>query len=134
MTTFRSRSMLKCLLALIVGLGVSGVLAAGPVAGAEQGVLTVVAKVYPKAGKDADVEALLLKMATAVQKAEPDCIIYRPHKSTKAPTSHMWYEQYRSDAAFEAHRTAPHLAEYRKQLGTLLEKPTEVDVYRSLMK
>jgi len=58
--------MLKCLLALIVGLGVSGVLAAGPVAGAEQGVLTVMAKVYPKAGKDADVEALLLKMATAV--------------------------------------------------------------------
>ena len=128
-----SRSILKCLLAVMLGLSVSTALVAVPVGVAEEkGVLTVAAKVYPKAGKEEDVQALLLKMAEAVRKAEPDNLIYRPHRSTKAPTVFFWYEQYRSDAAFEFHRTAPHLVEYRKQLSTLVEKPTEVEVYLSL--
>lgn len=131
--TMSSQSILKCLLALMLGLFASNGLVAVPVAGAEQkGVFSVAAKVYPKAGKEEEVQALLLKMAEAVRKAEPDNIVYRPHRSTKAPTVFFWYEQYRSDAAFEFHRAAPHLVEYRKQLSTLVDKPTEVELYRSL--
>lgn len=95
-------------------------------------VFTVAAKVYPKVGKEDEVQALLLKMAEAVRRAEPDNIVYRPHRSTKAPVVFFWYEQFRSDAAFEFHRTAPHLVDYRKQLSTLVDKPTEVEFYRSL--
>ncbi len=38
------------------------------------GVLTVVAKIHPKVGREAEVEALLVKMATAVRQHEPDCL------------------------------------------------------------
>jgi quinol monooxygenase YgiN len=96
------------------------------------GVLTVVAKIFPKAGREAEVEALLVKMATAVRQHEPDCLVYRPHRSTTEPASFYFYEQYRSDAAFEFHRTAPHLAGYRAELKDLVDRPTEIGLYRSL--
>jgi quinol monooxygenase YgiN len=96
------------------------------------GVLTVVAKIHPKAGKEAEIEALLVKMAAAVRQHEPDCLVYRPHRSTGDPAVFYFYEQYRSDAAFEFHRTAPHLAAYRTEMRELVSRPTEVDLYRSL--
>lgn len=96
------------------------------------GVLTVVAKIYPKAGKEDEVAALLLKMADAVRQAEPDCLVYRPHRVAKDPAVFLFYEQYRSRVAFEFHRTAPHLAGYREQMKGLVDKPTEVEIYHSL--
>ena len=96
------------------------------------GVLTVVAKIYPKAGKEAEVEAILVKMAAAVRTEEPECLVYRPHRLETSPAVFLFYEQYRSDAAFEFHKTAPHLAGFREQMKTLVSRPTEIEVYRSL--
>lgn len=96
------------------------------------GVLTVVAKIYPKAGREAEVEGLLLRMAEAVRRHEPDCLVYRPHRSAGEPAIFYFYEQYRTDAAFEFHRTAPHLAGYRAEMRELLARPTEIELYRSL--
>jgi quinol monooxygenase YgiN len=42
------------------------------------------------------------------------------------------YEQYRTDAAFELHRTAPHLAGYRTEMKELVTRPSEIELYRSL--
>jgi quinol monooxygenase YgiN len=115
----------------VIALGVTLVFV--PIVTAQQkDVITVTAKYYSKEGKEAEIQALMLKMAEAVKKEEPDCLCYRPHRSEKSPTVFLWYEQYRSDAALEFHRKAPHLADYRKQLGPLLAKPTEVETYRSL--
>jgi quinol monooxygenase YgiN len=96
------------------------------------GVLTVVARIYPKSGRESEVESLLVKMANAVRQHEPDCLVYRPHRSTSEPATFYFYEQYRTDAAFELHRTAPHLAGYRAEMKELVARPTEVEVYRSL--
>jgi len=96
------------------------------------GVLTVVARIYPKSGRESEVESLLVKMANAVRQHEPDCLVYRPHRSTSAPATFYFYEQYRTDAAFELHRTAPHLAGYRAEMKELVARPTEIEVYRSL--
>lgn len=95
-------------------------------------VFTVVAKLYPKAGKEAEVEAILVEQAAAVRKAEPDCVVYRPHRSAKPPTVFLFYEQYRTKEAFDFHRTAPHLAAFRERHKGLLDKPTEVEIYHSL--
>jgi quinol monooxygenase YgiN len=95
-------------------------------------VLTVVAKIYPKTGRAGDVEALLVKMAAAVRQHEPDCLVYRPHRSAGEPATFYFYEQYRTDAAFEFHRTAPHLAGYRGEMKELVARPTEIEIYRSL--
>jgi quinol monooxygenase YgiN len=43
-----------------------------------------------------------------------------------------FYEQYRTNAALELHRTAPHLAGYRGEMKALVARPTEVELYRSL--
>ena len=96
------------------------------------GVLTVVARIYPKAGRENEVEGLLVKMAAAVQQHEPDCLVYRPHRSTGEPTLFYFYEQYRTDAAFEFHRTAPHLAGFRAEMKELVARPSEIELYRSL--
>lgn len=95
-------------------------------------ILTVVAKIYPKAGKEDDVAGLLVKMAEAVAQAEPDCLVYRPHRAAREPAVFLFYEQYRSAAAFDFHRAAPHLAAYREELKGLLQKPTEVEIYHSM--
>ena len=95
-------------------------------------VLTVVAKIYPKAGKENEVAALLVKMADAVKQAEPDCLVYRPHRAAKDPLVFLFYEQYRSRAAFYFHRSAPHLAAYRDKMKELLDRPVEVETYHSL--
>jgi quinol monooxygenase YgiN len=42
------------------------------------------------------------------------------------------YEQYRTDAAFELHRTAPHLAGDRTEMKELVTRPSEIELYRSL--
>jgi quinol monooxygenase YgiN len=96
------------------------------------GVLTVVAKIYPKPGRETEIEALLVKMAAAVRQHEPGCLVYRPHRSTGEPIIFYFYEQYRTDAAFEHHRTAPHLAGYRGEMKELVARPTEIELYRSL--
>lgn len=96
--------------------------------------LTVVAKIRAAPGKGDALAALLAEQAVVVRKAEPGCLAYRPHRSTSDPDLFIFYEQYRDTAAFDAHRTAPHLAAYRerREREGLTEGPVEVEVYRSL--
>jgi quinol monooxygenase YgiN len=94
--------------------------------------VTVVAKVYARAGAGDELEALLREQAAAVRKAEPGCLVYRPHRLAKDGAVFLFYEQYRSQDAFDAHRTAPHLAAFRERQKPLLERPTEVEIYRAL--
>jgi len=65
-------------------------------------VLTVVAKIRAAKGKGDALAALLKEQVAAVRKAEPGCLIYRPHRSTKDPDLFFFYEQYKDDAAFDA--------------------------------
>src|SRR5258706_16443120 len=97
-------------------------------------VLTVVAKIRAAKGKGDALAALLAEQAGVVRKAEPGCLVYRPHRSTKDPELFYFYEQDKDDAAFDAHRKAPHLAAYRerREKEGLTEGAPEVDIYRSI--
>lgn len=97
-------------------------------------VLTVVAKVRAAKGKGDALAALLAEQAAAVRAAESGCLAYRPHRSTADPDLFIFYEQYVDDAAFDAHRTAPHLAAFRerREQEALTEGAVEVEIYRSL--
>jgi len=68
-----------------------------------------------KPGADPNDDVALARFAHAVKKAEPGCLVYRPHRSTKDPDIFIFYEQYKDDAAFDAHRKAPHLTAYRER-------------------
>src|SRR5713101_7546458 len=78
-------------------------------------VLSIVAKIRAAKGKGDALAALLAEQAAVVRKAEPGCLVYRPHRSTKDPDLFIFYEQYKDDAAFDAHRKAQHLAAYRER-------------------
>jgi quinol monooxygenase YgiN len=97
-------------------------------------VLTVVAKIRAAKGKGDVLAALLQEQVAAVRKAEPGCLVYRPHRSTRDSDLFVFYEQYKDDAAFDAHRNAPHLAAYRerREKEKLTEGAVEVEIYRSL--
>jgi len=97
-------------------------------------VLTVVARIRGAQGKGDALAALLTEQCGVVLKAEPGCLAYRVHRSSKDPELFLFYEQYADDAAFELHRSAPHLAAYRqrREKEGLVAGPAEVDVFRSL--
>jgi quinol monooxygenase YgiN len=97
-------------------------------------VLTVVAKIRAAKGKGDALAKLLAEQAGVVRKAEPGCLVYRPHRSAKDPDLFIFYEQYKDEAAFDLHRKAPHLASYRerREKEGLTEGAAEVEIYRSL--
>jgi autoinducer 2-degrading protein len=43
---------------------------------------------------------------------EPGCLMYVGHQSTSEPRQFCFYEQYRDQAALDAHRAAPYFAEH----------------------
>lgn len=100
---------------------------------AQSDAVTIVARIHPKPGREDEVAALLVQMAEAVRRHEPECLVYRPHRPTgDGAGPFLFYEQYRSMAAFDSHRKAPHLAAFRSQMKDLLARPTEVELYSAL--
>src|SRR5262249_62165684 len=97
-------------------------------------VLTVVAKIRAAKGKGDALAALLKEQVAAVKQAEAGCLVDRPHRSTKDPDVFVFYEQYKDDAAFHAHRKAPHLAAYRerREKQGLTQGAAEVEIFRSV--
>lgn len=96
--------------------------------------LTVVARLRAARGKGDALAALLEEQAGVVRRAEPGCLVYRLHRSTRDPDLFLFYEMYADDAAFDVHRQAPHLAAYRqrREAQGLADGPAEVEVFRSL--
>ena len=97
-------------------------------------VLTVVAKLRAARGKGDQLAALLKEQVAAVRAAEPGCLVYRAHRSPRDPDAFCFYEQYRDEAAFEAHRKGPHLTAFRerREREGLIDGPAEVEIYRAI--
>jgi quinol monooxygenase YgiN len=96
-------------------------------------VLTVVAKLRAAKDKGDALAALLSEQAAVVRNAEPGCLVYRVHRSTKEPELFLFYEMYVDDAAFDLHRKAPHVAAYRlrREKEGLMDGAVEVEIFRS---
>src|SRR3989304_1115147 len=77
--------------------------------------LTGGGKVRGAKGKGDALAALLKEQAAAVRKAEPGCLVYRPHRSSKDPDLFLFYEQYADQGAFDVPRKGPHLAALRER-------------------
>jgi quinol monooxygenase YgiN len=43
---------------------------------------------------------------------EPGCLMYIGHQSTEDPRKFLFYEQYKDQAALDAHRNAPYFKQY----------------------
>jgi quinol monooxygenase YgiN len=63
---------------------------------------------------------------------EPGCLMYIGHQSTENPRKFLFYEQYRDEAALQAHRNSAHFKQYViGGLDTIMEQRTR-DLYRTL--
>ncbi len=67
-----------------------------------------------KVGHEAEVAALFSKL-TEESRKEPGCAVYQVHRHRTDGRRFFIYEQYKDDAALEAHRTAAHFLQYAKK-------------------
>ncbi len=75
-----------------------------------------------------DLEAIKenLLALTAGSRQEPGCVSYICHVVTDSPTTVLIYEQYRDDAALEAHRRTPHFMQHA--IGGLYQRMKEREI------
>lgn len=62
--------------------------------------------------EDRDEVAGYLRELTAGSRREPGCVVYIPHTVESEPDTVLIYEQYRDDAAAEAHRASEHFRRF----------------------
>jgi (4S)-4-hydroxy-5-phosphonooxypentane-2,3-dione isomerase len=62
----------------------------------------VVAQWLAKEGKDDEIAAVL-KTAVMNSRAEPGCVLFMANRSVENPRKFVLYEQFRDEAAFQAH-------------------------------
>jgi len=75
-----------------------------------------------KTGREAETTALFSKL-TQESRKEPGCVTYQVHRHRTEPRRFFIYEQYKDDAALEAHRNAPHFLQYaRKDLPKVADR------------
>lgn len=81
-----------------------------------------------KAGNEKQVAESFAKLEAA-SRQEPGCLLYVVHRHSTNPAQFFIYEQYRDDAALQAHRDSPHFQQY--VLGELKETAERVqgDLY-----
>jgi quinol monooxygenase YgiN len=64
-----------------------------------------------KPGHEDEVAGIFGKLQTA-SRQEPGCLMYIVHRHRTEATRFFIYEQYRDDAALEAHRKSSHFQDY----------------------
>jgi quinol monooxygenase YgiN len=62
--------------------------------------------------KDHDRLVEILRALTTASRQEPGCLSYTPHFVADDPNTVVIYEQYKDEAALEAHRGSPHFKQY----------------------
>ncbi|HLG62213.1 MAG TPA: putative quinol monooxygenase [Ktedonosporobacter sp.] len=64
-----------------------------------------------KKGQEETIARVIEKM-TPLSKQEPGCLFYQAHRSKDDPQLFFLYEQYVSEAGYEAHMATPHFEQY----------------------
>jgi quinol monooxygenase YgiN len=75
-----------------------------------------------KVGHEKECADLFTKL-TEESRKEPGCAMYVVHRHKTEPRRFFIYEQYKDDAALEAHRAAPHFLQFaRKELPRFADR------------
>ena len=84
-----------------------------------------------KNGRESDVAAMFSKL-TEASRNEPGWVMFQVHRHKTEPRRFFIYEQYKDDAALEAHRATPHFLQYaRKELPKIADR-VEGQLYEPL--
>jgi len=75
-----------------------------------------------KVGREPEVMALFSRL-TEDSRKEPGCAMFQVHRHKTEARRFFIYEQYKDDAALEAHRTTPYFLQYvRKDLPKVADR------------
>jgi quinol monooxygenase YgiN len=90
--------------------------------------LTVVAEVKAKPGKEAELRAALLELIGPTRK-ETGCVQYDLHVHTSEPGRFVFYEQWTSQEALAHHAASAHVRVLGENLVDLAAGPVRVETY-----
>jgi quinol monooxygenase YgiN len=82
-------------------------------------------------GHENEVAEIFTKLQTASRK-EPGCLMYIVHRHKTDPRHFFIYEQYRDEAALEAHRNSTHFQEYAIAALKNIGERVQGDLYSPL--
>ena len=74
-----------------------------------------------KEGHEQEFETLFREMRAAIAHGEPDCLYYSLLKSRTNARAYIVEEQYRDQAAFDAHQSSPYGKIYFPKIRAILE-------------
>jgi len=77
--------------------------------------------VQVKAEHVVEFERLFVELRAEMQKHEPGCLLYSLLKSRAKPGAYIVHEQYRDQAALDAHQKSSHGAKYFPQMRAIME-------------
>jgi quinol monooxygenase YgiN len=90
--------------------------------------LTVVAEINAKPGKEAELRATLLALIGPTRK-EAGCVQYDLHVHTSDPGRFVFYENWTSQEALARHAASAHLKLLDEKLVDLAAGPPKVETY-----
>jgi quinol monooxygenase YgiN len=91
--------------------------------------MTIVAKLKVRSGKQDDAERALTDMIEYVRANEPGTVSYTLHRAVGDPTTLLMYEQYADQAAVDTHGTSARIQQLFATLGPLLDGQPSIEMY-----
>ena len=85
--------------------------------------LTRIFRARIQAAKEEEALQDLRTLVEGVQANEPGALAYIFHRSQDDPSEIVFFEIYTDDAAFQAHRQTPHMAEHGSSFADLFDAP-----------
>lgn len=85
-----------------------------------------VAELKVKEGQEAEFEKVASELEAAVNANEPGVILYKLFKVRDVPATYIFMEQYKDQAAVEAHRAAEHFKRLGRAMGPFMDGPPKV--------
>jgi len=83
--------------------------------------LTIIARLKMRAGKEEEALERLRTMVSAAEAEEPGTLAYICHRSQNDPSEIIFVEMYEDDAALQAHGRTAHMGEFRSGFGQLFD-------------
>jgi quinol monooxygenase YgiN len=90
--------------------------------------LTVVAEIQAKPGKEDDLRRATLALIEPTRK-EDGCVQYDLHVHSSDPSRFVFYENWTSEGHLNRHLASAHIAEFRTAIAELAAAPPRIETY-----
>lgn len=95
--------------------------------------ITLIAKVKAKPGKEALLSEECIKLAKKVRENEKGCLMYTPHVSAENPAEIIFIEKYTDQEAFNTHGQTPYFKAYKDTTAAYVEGDSQLQFIKELV-